>query len=262
MLRKFLTIAVISASLFSAGAAGTAPAAGAVVAKNALIYGDSLTYESRFQLADRFALRAGWTQHTHGVAQTAPCDWLQSMPADLASYQPSVVGVLTAGNTGGTACMTAPTGSVEYYAQYRADLASLFAMVTATGAKLVFFNAPPFVNADRNATAKQINAIALDLAYQYRGVSIAGTVRTALSNSGAYTQTKPCIPTETAAMGCTGGRITIRTLPGFTDYGLHLCPTGLPAGTFGICSTYSSGEYRFARAMTNSLASPPKPKLP
>ena len=241
---------------------GVGQAAGATTPKTALIVGDSLTFESRFQLATRFSARVGWTQHTRSVIGSAPCDWIPYISADLAAYQPSVVGLLTAGNTGGlSTCMTASNGTPEFAAQYRADLDRIFQMVTATGARVVFFSAPPFANAARNTDAKTITTIATQLAYQYHGVSIAGSVRTALSASGLYTDTKQCLATETLEPGCIGGRIAIRTLPGLIDSGLHLCPTGLPPGTFGICSTYSSGEYRFARAMTNSLINPPPPKL-
>ena len=242
---------------------GVGQVAGATTPKTALIVGDSLTYESRFQLATRFSTRAGWTQHTRSVIGSAPCDWIPYIASDLATYQPSVVGLLTAGNTGGlSTCMTAPNGTPEFAAQYRADLATIFQMVTATGARVVFFSAPPFTNVARNADAKTITTIATQLAYQYHGVSIAGSVRTALSINGLYTDTKLCLTTETLEPGCVNGRIAIRTLPGFVDSGLHLCPTGLPAGIFGICPTYSSGEYRFARAMANSLITPPPPKLP
>ncbi len=269
MYRKLFVAAIVTSTLIVTALFGPGAPAGATTPRTALIIGDSLTYESRFQLADRFALRTVWAQHTQGVAQTAPCDWLNWLPSDLATYQPSIVGLLTAGNTGPTPCMTDATGaalvtgSTAYYDRYRADLAAFFAAVTATGARVVFFSAPPFTDPARNAAAKQITTIATQLAYQYHGVSIAGSVRTALSNSGTYAPTKPCLTTETVAMGCnaTTLRIPIRTVSGFLDYGLHLCPTGLPAGTFGICSTYSSGEYRFARAMTSSLISPPPPKL-
>lgn len=259
-MRKIIGILAITVALIAA-----LPASGAgatITPKTALIFGDSLTYESRYQIASRFATRAGWTQNTHSIIGSAPCDWIPALATDLALYHPSVVGLLTAGNTLGlNSCMTAAGGTPEFFAQYRADLATIFQMVTATGARVVFFASPPFANATRNADAIQITKIATELAYQYHGVSIALSVRTALSASGKYTDTKPCLATEPATVGCNAGRIAIRTLPGFSDSGLHLCPAGLPAGTFGICSTYSSGEYRFARSMVANLVSPPPPKL-
>jgi hypothetical protein len=91
-------------------------------------------------------------------------------------------------------------------------------------------------------------------------VSVSGGVRSALGGA-KYTQYKPCIAAETVTMGCTAGQIDVRTLPGLIDYGLHLCPTGLPPGTQGVCATYSSGEYRFGKSMAAALVKPPKPKL-
>lgn len=236
--------------------------------RTALMFGDSLTYESRFQIAARIALKTGWTVRTHSFGYTAPCDWLGWLPADLATYHPSVVGILTAGNAGARPCMTDSSGNAipawsdAYYAKYRADLDAFFATATATGAKVVFFSAPPFADPAWNAAAKQITLIATDLAFHYHGVSIDAAVRTQLSNNGQYIATKPCLTTETPAMGCgTDSRIPIRTLPGLIDSGLHLCPTGLQPGTFGVCSVYSSGEYRFGRAVANGLTAPPPPKL-
>ncbi len=234
--------------------------ANAVTPKVAVIIGDSLTYESRFQIASRMALRPGWSQFTYGVILSAPCDWLAILPTMLA-HNPSIVGLMTAGNTNGSACMTAPTGSAAYYAQYRADLNTLFAAITATGAKVVFQASPPFTDPARNTAVKQLKTIATELAYLHHGVSIASSLRTALSANGLYAQTKPCIATETLAQGCVNGRIDIRTRPGLIDSGLHLCPTGLQPGTFGVCAVYSSGEFRFARAMVNSLVAPPPPKM-
>lgn len=244
------------------------PAAAAVTPKTALIFGDSLTHESRFQIDARMQLRAGWVEHTHAFPQTAPCDWNGWLAADLATYNPSVVGILTAGNTGQTSCMNdltgapIPTGSVAYYAKYRSDLETFFATVTASGAKLVFFSSPPFTDTTRNTAAKEITKIATELAFRYHGVSISGAVRSVLSNSGAYAPTKPCIAIETPAMGCDSlGRIAIRTVPGYVDAGLHLCPIGLVPGTNSVCAVYSSGEFRFGRAMVNGLVAPPPPKL-
>lgn len=219
--------------------------AGATTPKTALIYGDSVTYESRSLIAARLAAR-GWTSHVRSYGGTAPCEWLQWLPADLAAYQPSIVGITTMGNKG--LCVTAPAGTPEFYAQYTADLGALFSQITATGARVVFFTAPPVRDSARNAVVTALNRIGLDLAYQHRGVSVAGTVRSALSANGLYTDTKPCMVGECI------GRVTVRS-----PDGVHLCPESLIWP--GNCAVYSSGEVRFARAITNTLISPPPPKL-
>jgi hypothetical protein len=94
-------------------------------------------------------------------------------------------------------------------------------------------------------------------------VSISGAARTALSKSGKYTATKPCLATETAAMGCdlVTNQIAVRTVVG-AQTGLHFCPGGLPSEYPWDCATYSSGEYRWAKAEVNAIVKPPKPILP
>lgn len=260
-----LCVAICGAVVASAGV--SPPSAGAAVtAKTALVYGDSLMWESRFAVANQFAVKTGWTVWTHTFPATAPCDWLTWLPADLAAYRPSVVSLSTAGNSWST-CMRdtngvrLPTGSPEYYARYAADLDAMFAMITATGAKVVFITAPPMLDPVRHAAIIEIARLATVAAARYPRVSISGTPRAAVAKNGAYTATKPCLATETLSMGCINGIITIRTVTG-SDTGLHFCPTGLTGPYPWPCAVYSSGAYRFGKAVANVTASPPKPVAP
>jgi hypothetical protein len=235
--------------------------------KTALIYGDSLTYESSWAISQQFATKNGWTHAVRSFPSTAPCDWLSWLTNDLATYQPSVVSLSTAGGAY-TACMKDTNGnqmvpgSQAYYDKYSSDLAQFFSQVTATGAKVVFMKAPPMLDAAANERMNQISNIATQLAGQYHGVSISSVPRNAVSNSGKYTQTKPCLASETAALGCQpDGKIAIRN----TD-GLHFCPTTYTTSSsypFWWCSSsYSSGAYRWGRAIANTTANPPAPVLP
>lgn len=88
MYRKLFVAAIVTSTLVITALLGPSARAGATTPKTALIIGDSLTYESRFQLADRFALRTGWKQHTHGIAQSAPCDWLNWLQATSPPISP------------------------------------------------------------------------------------------------------------------------------------------------------------------------------
>ncbi len=232
-----------------------------VTPKTALMYGDSLTFESRAQIVNQLQSKAGWHGYVHSFGGTALCDWLPWIAADLATYHPSIVGIETAGNIGTRPCSAEVPGSDAYYADYLVALNSFFSQVTASEAKVVYFTPPPFTDPLRTAITTRITAMVKTLAYQYHGVSIAGTMRTALSNAGKYTETKTCLSTETAAMGCTAGRIPIRTVAGLPDAGLHLCPTGIASAPAGVCPVYSSGEFRLGRTVANSLAAPPKPYL-
>ena len=243
--------------------------ASAVTPKTALIYGDSLTWESSPDAKKLFDAKSGWTAYFHPFPATAPCQWNNWLPQDLATYSPSVVSITTAGNAYSSAfpCMVDPNGnpltigSDAYYAKYTADLNTFFATVTATGAKVVFFKAPPMLDATRNAAVIKIANIATQLAANYHGVSIAGNIRNALAKNGKYTAYKPCLTTESTQPDCVNGVIPIRTIVG-SQTGLHLCPGGLPTVYPYFCPTYSSGEYRFAKALVNTTVNPPAPILP
>jgi hypothetical protein len=64
-------------------------------------------------------------------------------------------------------------------------------------------------------------------------------------------------------MGCDPitHQIAVRTTVG-AQKGLHFCPGGLDAEVPWNCATYSSGEFRWARAEVNAIVNPPKPIVP
>ena len=72
---------------------------------------------------------------------------------------------------------------------------------------------------------------------------------------------KACFASESAAMGCSNGQIAIRTVTGIQT-GIHFCPDGLQNGYPYSCDMYSSGEYRFGRAIAQMLVTPPAPLNP
>jgi len=234
--------------------------------KFAVIYGDSLTWESAWEMDNVFAGKTAWGSYVHSFPATAPCDWLGWLQGDLATYHPSVVTLTTAGNVS-TNCMLDANGvplvmgSDAYFAQYRQNLNDIFAQVTATGAKMVYMQSPPFKDPIRNAAVIQINSIAAQLAASYHGVSISAAARAALAKNNKYTDYKPCLPAEKTTPDCVNGQIAIRTITGI-QAGLHLCPQGLPDAFPWFCTTYSSGEMRYGRAIATATITPPKPILP
>ncbi|HTZ08578.1 MAG TPA: hypothetical protein VMB72_05885, partial [Acidimicrobiales bacterium] len=209
-----------------------------------LVYGDSLTWES----ADDIRARMGSQVVVRSYPGTAPCQWLGWLPADLAAYHPKVVGIVTAGNP----CPGQTMGTLPYFLQYENDVAAMFSTITASGARVVFFDAPPMLDPVRETFVAQFPVFAQALAAEFPGVTVSDAIAAALSSDGAYTSTLPCLPTERVGRGCVGGRITVRTTVGL-QAGLHLCPTGLPAAYPWKCPTYSSGEYRFAKAVASGL---------
>jgi hypothetical protein len=263
MLRRVRALAC-AVALGAAATSMTAPAADAVQPRTALVLGDSIIFESRFAIADQLALKGGWTLASHSYPSTAPCDWIAWLAQDLERYQPSIVVIETVGNFS-RPCMAvngvAPArGSAELRARIAADLETLVAMATATGAKVLIVRGPPMLDATWNSDVTAIGAISVEIARRYPGVSVTGAPRSAVSASGRYVATKPCLATETPAMGCdpATGRIAVRTVTG-PQKGVHLCPIGLADGFPYACTVYSSGEARFGKAVANAIVKPPAP---
>ena len=265
-MRRFGVVAVLLTAVWALAMPGVAAAT--VTPKTALTYGDSITWESNWETVHQFAGKTGWTFHLHAYPGTAVCDWLPWLADDLATFAPSVVGIETAGNWFRPCMIDAngnlpALGSPAFLAKYQANLATFFATVTATGAKVVFIQSPPMLDSTRNAAITRLNVIARSLAANYHGVSIATGPRNAVSASGKYVAVKPCLTIELTNPSCGQagpGLIDIRTIVGIQT-GLHFCPDGLQAGYPYPCDVYSSGEYRFGRALANTLVAPPPPIL-
>lgn len=261
---------LVAALAIAALLATATPAHATATRHELLVYGDSLTWESTAQITAQFATRPGWTVVVHSFPGTAPCDWLGWLASDLATYQPTIVAVETAGNAT-RPCMADANGNAQaqdspgFLADYQADLAQFMQTVTATGAKFLYVNAPPMASPYTlvwNQSIIDVNTIAASLAGQYHGVSITNGPRVAVSTpAGKFVAYKPCLPTETAAQGCVAKKIAMRTLAGL-QAGIHFCPSGLSGYPFYACSTYSSGEFRWARALRIAAMRPPAPVLP
>lgn len=232
------------------------------VADVAYVYGDSVTHESIGAIAAAGDAAARWIVRPHAFGGTAPCDWVDWLADDLYLHQPKRVTLMTMGNwnTGSTACTsrgadpTVVVDSVEYLAQYRAWVEEFIAVAEARGVRVMLVTAPPASATLRNSAISHINAMFAELASGDPLVSVVSSVRTALSDNGAFVDHLACLPNETATMGCSGGAIPIRTLPPAIDAGLHLCPTGLyGTAVFAVCDVYSSGSQRYAAALVGSI---------
>lgn len=71
-----------------------------------------------------------------------------------------------------------------------------------------------------------------------------------MTPSGAWTKVQPCLPYETAAVGCTNGTIDVRG----GDM-THFCPE-VSSSNNGVvvgCSKWSSGSWRYAAAITGYI---------
>ena len=234
----------------------------------ALIYGDSLVWESaRFIKADMPSTL--WARYVFAVPNTAPCDWLQRLPKDVAKYHPTAVTIVTEGNSD-DACMEdangvmLPLDSPAYLAKYRADLTQFFSLTT--GSHVTFLEGAPMgcPNCSSwNAAVGDVFGIAQDLALGYPNVTVSNVANVAVSNGGVYAQTLPCSTAEAKSTrdGCVSGQIDVRTVSG-TQAGIHLCPIGLnpwpaahPCATFTAgkwVTVYSGGEVRYGSAIATA----------
>jgi hypothetical protein len=244
-----------------------APAAQAATAKKpvVLVYGDSLVWESKKYINAGIDSKV-WTRHVLAVPATAPCDWLQRLPGDVAKYHPVEITLATEGNSA-TPCMDDANGvllaydSPAYLAKYRVDLTAFFTDAGST--RVTFLEGAPLgcmTCASWNAAVSDVYGVAQDVASHFPNVIVSSAANLAVSNNGAYVQTMSCTAKEAKARkdGCTSGQIDVRTDTGI-QAGVHLCPIGLndyptthPCATFTNgkwVSVYSAGELRYGSAI-------------
>lgn len=196
-----------------------------------VLYGDSLVVNAHNYFQPGATIR-----DANGMAA---CDWKSRMAQD-AQQNPAVVVLAFVGNMHGPCTMN--RGS--RYDVYLADIR--WAMAEFPGAQVYAVIPPPVQPPGSTYEGLGPNNADVVQAVHDSGVATLDAL-TPLSNSGAYTDTAPCLGDEGAAEGCSGGQITIR----YSD-GVHFCSTG-------NCDVpYSSGARRFADAISPAwLAVPP-----
>ena len=144
--------------------------------------------------------------------------------------------------------------SPQYYEKYRADTLSAIEIFTAGGAH-VFLIGAPITQAQQSIPDWQ------RLNMQYEEIAAADPAHVTYVDAGVavevpghrYTDTLPCLEHES----CTGPVVDgVRSNVVRSTDGVHFCPTeeGNDSGVIGRCSVYSSGAYRYAKAMFDTLA--------
>lgn len=214
-----------------------------------VLLGDSLAQEAapylERQLDDRVVVERVF-------GGTAPCDWLDR---DLHAAPGRTVVVSFSGNSL-TPCMADGHGghlrAQALVDRYRADLATLVGRIRHAGAQVLLVQQPErgpdhtaggSADPDAAVEVAGVNAVYADLASS-PAVSLVDA-GAAVEDSGAFAATLPCLPGEESCGP--DGRIVVRS-----DDGVHLC-----TGTATIpCPRYSSGAFRFARAIARALRSP------
>jgi hypothetical protein len=208
------------------------------------VYGDSLSFESQQELERRFRGEARLTSVAQGGA--ALCDALPVIEQDLDRRKPAVALIQFSGNNITDCMQLAPGQPLEgqdLVAKYAADAELAVAQLRARDVR-VFLVGSPVARSAASITA--INAEFQRIAQRWEatggGVSYVDAGAAVLAPDGSYTPTLPCLPDETAAMGCNGGQIAVRS-----PDGLHFCPSS--TGGTEPCPAYASGARRFADAM-------------
>jgi len=206
-----------------------------------LLYGDSLADEGQHWFEASFP--SSVKVEVHVLGGTAICDFLPQLRGDVARARPAAVVFEFAGNAVTRCTQPAPAVAAtrqQLDERYRADAATATRLATAIGGEAWWMGAP--VNRDPGAEIGNgdIRAIYQGLARQYPRTHYVDA-GAAVERDGQFTATLPCLPEEPCAR-VDGNENVVRA-----DDGGHLCPSHqLFTDT---CSVWSSGAYRFGRAM-------------
>ena len=218
------------------------------------LFGDSLSWEAQPYYdelihADR---EVAYTYDSHGG--TAICDWFTRMHEVESQHHPKSVQLEFSGNNL-TPCMKGlELYSQPYYEKYKADTLTANDIFVSGGAHVYLIGAP-ITRAQESVPDWQT------LNLQYAAIASADARHVTYVDAGAaveapghaYTDTLPCLAHEQ----CSGPMVNgIATNVVRSADGVHFCPTeeGNDAGVIGGCPVYSSGAYRYAKAMADPLA--------
>ena len=194
------------------------------------VYGDSIAWESQNPLIQAMAGRAQLFLHLY--PGTGILSWLPDMRRTAAS-KPSMV-IITFG-----ANWPLPGRHTEDVVQEYKDDAAIASDIFAKSR--VFLGTNPEASFGWNM--RRMDAAYRSVAATRSSHVTVYTPGLSVAPNWTFTEYLPCLPGETAAMGCVnvyGGVIKVRS-----PDGVHLCPV-LAAP---VCPVYSSGEKRFGVAV-------------
>ncbi len=193
------------------------------------VFGDSVTWESESWLIRALDHRAKVYMHVFGG--TSICMWLPTM-RQVAQHSPDMV-LITFGPEFPRNCdhTSDPFREVQ-------DDASTAAQIFS-GSRVIFASDPP---AKGFSQQRQMHAAYEAAARANRNASVSYPDRV-VSPDDTFSEYLPCLPDESAAMGCTPSHMIKLRAPD----GVHLCPIIPPIP--GHCPMYPSGERRFGTAV-------------
>jgi hypothetical protein len=195
------------------------------------IFGDSLTFGATSYL-EAEADDAGHAVAITGVPGAALCDLRPQIEQMLHDAPPASLVLVFAGNFA-TECAGGRTG-LALADLYEADARAIVEMAEAQGVPVVLAGPPAIDTPPWSQHGELLNERFRAIANDHDDVD-ALDLTEPLSPEG-FTLTLPCLESETEAQGCIDDEIPVRD----TD-GVHFDEAG-PDG-------YSSGSYRFARAV-------------
>jgi len=144
--------------------------------------------------------------------------------------------------------------SPEHYEKYRADTLRAIEIFTAGGTHVFLIGAPITRPQQSLPGWQRLNML-------YEEIAAADPAHVTYVDAGMavelpghrYTDTLPCLEHES----CTGPVVDgVRSNVVRSSDGVHFCPTSEAndSGVIGGCSVYSSGAYRYVKAMFEALA--------
>jgi hypothetical protein len=206
----------------------------------AIVYGDSLVWEAGREIRQWGAAR-GYRVEIRQRFGGAPCSLFDEMRADR-SRRPEKVILSFAGNDR----YLEPCVGTDLTASYRAQMQEVKRIWTGSGTG-VSWAAAPYHPAPGAEVAQ--DAMRAEAYRQGLGVVDGGRY---VTPGRVWSWTQPCMAGEP----CVGSQINRAVAPGRnivrSSDRVHFCP-GAGHG-FDRCPTYSSGAWRYARALTESLA--------
>jgi hypothetical protein len=220
-----------------------------------MLIGDSLASASKDSFAEALTADGNAIVDSSMVrGGSAICDWLPSLASTLQAVGPDVAVVELSGNSI-TPCMSDPATGKHYVgeawlAKYRTDTAAAMDVFNRFDVTVYWIGAPR----TREDTGGQaaLNAIYEQAAERLPSAQYVNAGDAVLDH-GKYTDYLPC----SAGEPCTGtdpstGQPANRVR---APDGGHFCPNGAPAfsGVTGPCTVWSSGAWRFGKAMAAPL---------
>jgi hypothetical protein len=236
-------------STSSAGTVTTTPALGHPRGPSRVsVWGDSLSLQAHD------ALEAQGRAHGLNVAVSAffglaTCDVARAMMRDIETVPDALVIAFTGNNI--SPCMRRHGNQLTgpaYYAAYRRDTDALVAAAVARKIPVIVLGAPAFPSRHNRPDRAELNVVLREVAAAHPGARYVASGP--FVSPRGFTNTLPCLPGESAALGCDNGRIAVRSANG-----VHFDePRTVPCPNRADVCRFTAGGRRFANAVLAGLA--------